>query len=99
LGPEDLKGVVSQKWSKNTDLKTLFYRLETPMMSGRFELPLGYSRELECSILEMPFSQKRVSLFLLLPDDPIDGINQLERNLTSNNLKSLFSTLKVRVRA
>ena len=66
------------------------------MMSGRFQLPLGYSREMESSILEMPFIQKRISLFLLLPDDPVDGINQLEKNLTSNNLKSLFSTLKVR---
>jgi serine protease inhibitor len=67
-------------------------------MSGRFELPLGYSRDLECSILEMPFVQKRISLFLLLPDDPVDGIRQLERNLTSRNLKSLFSTLKVSAR-
>ena len=66
------------------------------MMSGRFQLPLGYSREMESSILEMPFIQKRISLFLLLPDDPVDGINQLEKNLTSNSLKSLFSTLKVR---
>ena len=65
------------------------------MMSGRFQLPLGYSREMESSILEMPFIQKRISLFLLLPDDPVDGINQLEKNLTSNSLKSLFSTLKV----
>ena len=46
------------------------------MMSGRFELPLGYSRDMECSILEMPFIQKRMSMFLLLPDDPVEGINQ-----------------------
>jgi hypothetical protein len=29
------------------------------------------------SILEMPFAQRRISLFLLLPDDPVDGIKQV----------------------
>jgi len=72
------------------------YRLTIPMMSGRFELPLGYSPTLECSVLEMPFIQNRLSLFILLPDDPQDGLVELERNLTSKNLKAVFSTLKVR---
>jgi serine protease inhibitor len=66
------------------------------MMSGRFSLPLGYSPEMECRILELPFTQKRISLFLVLPDDPgIDGLQRLEANLTSDSLKSLFSTLQV----
>jgi len=69
-------------------------RLEVPMMSGRFELPLGYSRELECRVLEVPFTQKRMSMFILLPDDPKDGIHKLEGNATSDNLKRLFSTLE-----
>ena len=66
------------------------------MMSGRFELPHGYSMELECQVLEIPFSQRRVSMFLLLPDNPsLEGILQLEANMTSDNVKLLFSTLKV----
>ena len=66
------------------------------MMSGRFELPHGYSTDLECQVLEIPFSQRRVSMFLLLPDNPtLEGILQLEANMTSDNVKLLFSTLKV----
>ena len=65
-------------------------------MSGKFELPLGHSQEMECRVLEMPFSQKRISMFILLPDDPIDGLTRLEANMTTENIKMLFSTLRVR---
>ena len=66
------------------------------MMSGKFELPHGYSTELECQVLEIPFSQNRISMFVLLPDIPTaEGISQLEANMTSNNVKLLLSTLKV----
>ena len=65
-------------------------------MSGRFQLPHGYSTDLECQVLEIPFSQRRVSMFILLPDNPdTEGILKLETNLTSDNVKLLFSTLKV----
>ena len=65
------------------------------MMSGKFELPLGYSQELECRVLEIPFTQRRMSMFILLPDDPAQGIYRLEGNATSDNLKLLFSKLEV----
>lgn len=65
-------------------------------MSGKFELPVGYSAEMECRVLELPFSQKRISMFLLLPDDPVDGLANLESNISTENIKTLFSTLKVR---
>ena len=64
-------------------------------MAGKFELPVGYSADLECRVLEIPFSQKRISMFVLLPDDPVDGLNQLEANISTINIKTLFSTLKV----
>lgn len=73
----------------------LNFRLEVPTMEGQFELPLGYSSELECQVLEMPFSQKRVSMFLLMPDDPVEGLSRLEANISTENIKMLFSTLKV----
>ena len=66
-------------------------------MSGKFQLPLGYSAEMECRVLELPFSQKRISMFLLLPDDPVDGLANLESNISTENIKTLFSTLKVRL--
>lgn len=65
------------------------------MMSGRHTLPVGYSPELECRILELPFTQRRISLFLLLPDDQQNGLQMLEGNMTSTNIKMLFATLKV----
>ena len=83
---------------RNACIFTLYYnsRLEVPMMSGRFQLPHGYSTNLECQVLEIPFSQRRVSMFILLPDNPdTEGILKLEANLTSDNVKLLFSTLKV----
>ena len=83
---------------RNTCIFTSYYnyRLEVPMMSGRFQLPHGYSTDLECQVLEIPFSQRRVSMFILLPDNPdTEGILKLETNLTSDNVKLLFSTLKV----
>ena len=83
---------------RNTCIFTSYYnyRLEVPMMSGRFQLPHGYSTDLECQVLEIPFSQRRVSMFILLPDNPdTEGILKLETNMTSDNVKLLFSTLKV----
>lgn len=70
-------------------------RLEVPMMSGRFTLPLGYSPEMECRILELPFAQRRISMFLLLPDDQ-EGLESLEARMTAENVKMLFTTLEVR---
>ena len=64
-------------------------------MSGRFTLPLGYSPEMECRILELPFTQRRVSLFLLLPDEQ-DGLESLEERMTAENVKMLFTTLQVK---
>lgn len=75
---------------------SVLFRLEVPTMEGQFELPLGYSNELECQVLEMPFAQKRVSMFLLMPDDPVEGLSRLEANISTENIKMLFSTLKVR---
>ena len=65
------------------------------MMSARQTLPMGYSPELECRVLEMPFSQRRISMFVLLPDDPDNGLERLEGNMTTDNVKMLFSTLEV----
>ncbi|KAI9559716.1 hypothetical protein GHT06_013721 [Daphnia sinensis] len=79
--------------------KGLFYttskkRFEIPMMVGRFKIPVGYSADLECRIAELPFSSRRVSFFIILPDDVDRGITKLEANMTSDNIKALFSTLK-----
>lgn len=64
-------------------------------MVGRFKIPVGYSSDLECRIAELPFSSRRVSFFIILPDDVDRGIPKLEANMSSDNIKALFSTLKV----
>ena len=65
------------------------------MMSLRQSLPFGYSPDLECRVLELPFTQRRISTFLLLPDDPVKGLTHLEGNMTTENIKLLFGTLQV----
>ena len=70
-------------------------------MAGKFKLPLGYSQELECRVLEMPFSHHkdgRISMFLLLPDDPVMGLSRLEANISTENIQQLLSTLNREVR-
>lgn len=65
------------------------------MMVGRFKVPVGYSSDLECRVAELPFVSRRISLFIILPDEVDRGLAKLEANMTSDNVKALFSTLKV----
>ncbi|XP_050701535.1 leukocyte elastase inhibitor-like [Eriocheir sinensis] len=79
--------------------KGLFYttpqeRFEIPMMVGRLELPLGSYPPLEVRVLELPLAARRASMFILLPDHPERGLEPLEHNMTQNNMKALFSSLK-----
>lgn len=77
------------------DHSTYTPRFEIPMMIGRFKIPVGYNSDLECRVAELPFSSRRISLFIILPDDVDRGLSRLEANMTSDNVKALFSTLKV----
>ena len=90
--------MVAPKFCEVQQESLIFFlcRLEVPTMAGKFELPIGYSQELECRVLELPFSKKRISMFLLLPDDAIDGLNRLEANISTENIQHLLGTLKVR---
>lgn len=65
------------------------------MMVGRLELPLGSYPPLEVRVLELPLAARRASMFILLPDHPERGLAPLEHNMTQNNMKALFSSLKV----
>ena len=92
----DQKSAVQTSILKEKSL-LFFFRLEVPMMSGVFEVPTGHSSDLECRVLEIPFTQKRMSMFVFLPDDPARGIYKLQDNATAKNVKSLLGTLKVGV--
>ncbi|XP_037091177.1 leukocyte elastase inhibitor-like [Pollicipes pollicipes] len=69
-------------------------RMEVPVMTGRFRLPIGYSHDLEARVLELPLQERRLSIFILLPDALEDGLHRLETNLTTDNLRAMLSTLK-----
>jgi serine protease inhibitor len=73
------------------------------MMAGKFKVLRGGSKDLRCRLLELPFVGKRLSMFIILPDedseqpDGSSGLASLEKNLTAANLKKLFATLRVRL--
>lgn len=80
-------------------------KLEIPMMAGKFQVSLGESKQLGCRLLELPFRGKRLSMFILLPNedtpgiggnDPSESLRRLEAGLNSDTLKQLFSSLTVR---
>ncbi|KAF8791326.1 leukocyte elastase inhibitor-like isoform X2 [Argiope bruennichi] len=85
------------KWQFNpqaTEPNGFFYvtphhRVQVPIMSGKMLVALGHSPSISASILELPFVQPRVSMFLILPDNA-RGFLQL--NATS--LKYLIGTMQ-----
>ena len=64
-------------------------------MRAQLQLQLGYSVELEARTLELPLTERRMSLFLILPDYLDPGIHQLEANFTKQHVRALMSTLQV----
>ncbi|OXA45547.1 leukocyte elastase inhibitor [Folsomia candida] len=76
-------------------------KLEIPMMAGKFKVLLGESDTLRCRLLELPFRGKRLSMFIMLPDEDVSSskssssrLSHLEENLTAQNLKKLFASLR-----
>eukprot|EP00096_Caligus_rogercresseyi_P007480 TRINITY_DN25347_c0_g1_i1.p1 TRINITY_DN25347_c0_g1~~TRINITY_DN25347_c0_g1_i1.p1 ORF type:complete len:402 (+),score=59.41 TRINITY_DN25347_c0_g1_i1:105-1310(+) len=69
-------------------------KLSLPMMTSRGSFPHGYSQELECRVLEIPFRHRRLSLFILLPDKLDSGISDLERELNKDNMQLMLSKLE-----
>ena len=64
-------------------------------MAAQLLLQTGYSEELEARTLELPLTQRRMSLFVIIPDYLDPGIQQLEANFTREHIKALMSTLQV----
>lgn len=60
--------------------------IQVPIMSGKMNVAFGHSSAIGASIVELPFSQNRITMFLVLSDDPRKSV---ELNVTS--LKSLIS--------
>ncbi|GFS44190.1 hypothetical protein TNIN_8891 [Trichonephila inaurata madagascariensis] len=85
------------KWQFNpqaTEPNGFFYitphhRVQVPIMSGKMHVALGYNPSTGASILELPFVQPRISMFLVLPDSTR---GYLQLNATS--LKSLIGRMQ-----
>ncbi|PNF36971.1 Leukocyte elastase inhibitor A [Cryptotermes secundus] len=70
-----------------------------PMMCKTDDFGYLTSQELDADILEMPYKDQKVSMFIILPHD-VDGISKLEEKLASENLTKVLLRLpkrKVRV--
>ncbi|XP_070603254.1 leukocyte elastase inhibitor-like [Erythrolamprus reginae] len=60
------------------------------MMFTERELPFRYIPECECSVLELPYNGKELSMLILLPDsieDNSTGLEQLEQQLSLEKLQ------------
>ncbi|KAI4876111.1 hypothetical protein NFI96_026145 [Prochilodus magdalenae] len=60
------------------------------MMNQKAKFPLAYIPEMNCQILEMPYTGKELSMLIALPngiEDDTTGLEKLEQNLTYENFK------------
>ncbi|KAK6194762.1 hypothetical protein SNE40_000328 [Patella caerulea] len=66
--------------------------VEVPMMKMKRKFKFGQSDDLGCSILELPYVKKDLSMVLLLPQQ-IDGVTSLVNNLTPSKLNKLMKEM------
>ncbi|XP_050395804.1 leukocyte elastase inhibitor [Patella vulgata] len=67
--------------------------VDVQMMKMKMKFKFGQSDDLSCSILELPYVKKDLSMVLLLPQK-IDGVASLVNNLTPSNLNKLMKEMK-----
>ncbi|XP_050395818.1 leukocyte elastase inhibitor [Patella vulgata] len=67
--------------------------VEVLMMTMEKKFKFGQSDDLDCSILELPYVKKDLSMVLLLPQK-IDGVTSLVNNLTPSKLSKLMKEMK-----
>ena len=95
------KGTWEKQFKKEYTRKVPFFikeneETEVDMMCGEcLEFPNGYSRELKCLIVELPYVSNELSMVVLLPREK-EGLSQLEEKLNSTNLQSMFDNLRER---
>ncbi|XP_041358356.1 leukocyte elastase inhibitor-like [Gigantopelta aegis] len=62
------------------------------MMKMVKKFRIGRSEKLQCQVLELPYVQKDISMFILLPFER-DAVSRLEHNLNNENLKAALSEI------
>ena len=63
------------------------------MMKNIKKFRIGRNENLQCQVLELPYVQKEISMFFLLPFKQ-DGLSHLEENLNPNTLKTVLSEIR-----
>ncbi|XP_021919211.1 leukocyte elastase inhibitor-like isoform X4 [Zootermopsis nevadensis] len=68
---------------------------EIPMMHKTANFGYLESEELRAAILEMPYQDRNISMFIILPHD-IDGISELEKKLATADLSTVLKNIPTR---
>ena len=56
-------------------------------------MPFGMNEELDCQIVELPYEEKELSMFIILPNK-VNGLGELEKKITSDVLQKLTSEMR-----
>lgn len=83
---------------QDTENDAIFYKtngkkVKISMMIGKFPAAYGYSKQLKCSILELPYKISRLSMFFILPEN-VNGLLGLVRNLNASSLTDLIASMR-----
>ena len=59
--------------------------VQVPLMYQKADFNIGYNKDLESYILELPYVDNKLSMFVILPKS-LDGLEQLQKRLKSQHL-------------
>ncbi|XP_052083735.1 leukocyte elastase inhibitor-like [Mytilus californianus] len=68
---------------------------QVDMMYDQRNVVAGENTELDCKILQLPYTGNKLSMIFLLPNDA-NGLSQLESKINMTTFKSLFSGIRPR---
>ena len=73
------------------------YYVDVQMMNQEEEMPFGMNEELDCKIVELPYEEKELSMFIILPNEfKVNGLGELEKKITPDVLQKLTSEMDIR---
>ena len=72
---------------------TAAYCVDVQMMNHKKKMPFGMNEELDCKIVELPYEEKELSMFIILPNQ-VNGLGELEKKITSDVLQKLTSEMR-----
>ena len=74
---------------------TAAYCVDVQMMNQEQDMPFGMNKEFDCKIVELPYEEKELSMFIILPNQ-VNGLGELEKKITSDVLQKLTSEMGIR---